>query len=118
MRQLILEGSHITNDQLVHLSKIEELDISDCFLISDISKLSSVRKLTIKNCYSLKAAKLTTKGYVEQVNFKGCDNLSDVSIEYDECYVNKMHIYSCFLLDREQLERNPKIGAIIDSYEE
>jgi hypothetical protein len=69
--------SQITNSDLIHFSNTKILNLSGCYLITDISVLSHLEALNISNCEYIMDASPLSK--LSTLILSGCDSIRDVS---------------------------------------
>jgi hypothetical protein len=67
----------ITNSDLIHFSNTKILNLSGCYLITDISVLSHLEALNISNCEYIMDASPLSK--LSTLILSGCDSITDVS---------------------------------------
>ncbi len=67
----------ITNADLIHFSNTKILNLSGCYLITDVSMLSHLEALNISNCEFIMDASPLSK--LSTLILSGCDSITDVS---------------------------------------
>ena len=80
----------ITNSDLIHFSNTKILNLSGCYLITDISALSHLEALNISNCEYIMDASPLSK--LSTLILSGCDFITDVSAL---CNVKHLDLSNC-----------------------